>query len=86
MSIITSPPAQTSGRIPPNARDLVPHEANSVFLGWTYRIHSVFPWGSRWYHLTPGGTGRGLPSSSLTDAVNHLRGPHGLDALYDENA
>jgi len=86
MSITTFEPRRTPGPIPANARDLVPHEADGVFLGWTYRLRSIFPWHTRWCFITPDGFEGGALCTSLTDAVNHLRGPHRLEALYDENA
>ena len=87
MSLITSGSRRSPVPvIPANAHDLVPHEADGLFLGWTYQIRSIFPWRTRWYCVHPDGTNDELPCSSLTDAVNRLRGPHGLLALYDENA
>lgn len=81
---ITSSTCQPSAGIPSQGRDLVPHEAGGVFLGWTYQIRSLFSWRTRWYFVRPDGTD-GTACRSLLDALNHLRGPNFLPGLVDEN-
>lgn len=71
-------------QLPDDAYDVIPHEAEGVFLGWTFTTRSRFPRRTRHHCVRPDKSMESLRCTSLTDAVNLLRGPAGLPALVDE--
>ena len=86
MSTIFIPPAEAPElpELPNGAYDIVPHEAGGVFLGWTFATKSRFTRRVQHHYVRPNGAMESLRCTSLTDAVNFLRGPAGLDALVNE--
>lgn len=70
--------------LPHGARDVVPHEVNGVFLGWTYSQRHRFTRRTTYRFVHADGTAPDLSRPRLLDAVNCLRGPAGLPALVDE--
>lgn len=71
--------------IPDNARDIVPHEGNGGFLGWTFRTRHRFTLRTSYYAVRPDGTTDPARCATLLDAVNYLRGPAGLPALVNDH-
>lgn len=86
MSTIFIPPTEAPElpELPDGAYDIVPHEAGGTFLGWTFATKSRFARRVQHHYVRPNGAMESLRCTSLTDAVNFLRGPAGLDALVSE--
>jgi hypothetical protein len=71
--------------LPTAGRDIVPHEGNGIFLGWTFQVRHRFGLRIVYYFIRPGGESEPVPCRSLLEAVNYLRGPAGLSALVNEH-